>query len=70
MLYSGHIMRNTHCILKQQVNVANGYKRIISLISLYYIHCIVCAYFMLTLSKLRILIVRCIASIKKYPKPL
>ena len=55
MLYSGYIMRNTHRILRQQVNVANGYKGIISLISLYYIYCIVCAYFMPTLSKLRIL---------------
>jgi hypothetical protein len=69
MLYSGYIMRNTHRILRQQVNVANGYTAIISLISLYYIYCIVCAYFMLILSKLRILIVRCIVSIKKYPKP-
>ncbi len=72
MLYSGYVMRNTHRILRQQVNVANGYKGIISLISLYYVglYCIVRAYFMLTLSKLRILIVRCILSIKKYPKPL
>ena len=69
MLYSGYIMRNTHRILRQ-VNVANGYKGIISLISLYYIYCIVCAYFMPTLIKLRVLIVRCIVSIKKYPKPL
>ena len=36
-----YIMRNTHRILRQQVNVVNGYKRIISLISLYYIYCIV-----------------------------
>ncbi len=56
MLYSGYIMRNTHRILRQ-VNVANGYKEIMSLISLCYIYCIVCAYFMLTPSKLRILIV-------------
>ena len=36
-----YIMRNTHRILRQQVNVVNGYKRIISLMSLYYIYCIV-----------------------------